>query len=177
VDASRWSPYGGISVGPLQFASTGILAGYAPVDVNAFQGERSQLASIIGAPVRRRRSQEMGYIIDPTPPKPGAQDTDKPDGSWPAVEYTLTTPGPVGGWPGRELMHWTPGYLGAFVQECWSRPSGKHYVPRWDPTTSTGGVFVDSFDTQNIELPPGDTALILRLATRAKGSAIPETQT
>jgi hypothetical protein len=124
----------------------------------------------------RRRSNDMGYIIEPTPVPSGTADDVKPDGNWPAVEYTLGSPGPAGGWPGRILMHYTPGYLGAFVQEAWSRPSGKHFVTRWNPANKTGGQFVDSFQTQDWELSPGDTALILRMATRARGSVIPETE-
>ena len=118
----------------------------------------------------------MGYVIEPTPVPKTASDIAKPDGSWPADQYTLATPGPVGGWSGRTLMHFTPGYLGAFVQEAWSAPSGKHYAPRWDSAKKTGGQFVDSFVTQSWELPTGDRALILRLATRERCSVAPETE-
>lgn len=124
----------------------------------------------------RRRRDAMGYIILPTDAPQGAAADARPDGSWDAVEGTYGTPGPVGGWSGRILMHFTPGYLGAFVQEAWSAPSGKHYVPRWDPAKKAGGLYVDSFATQSWELPKGDKALVLRLATRAEGSVIPETE-
>jgi len=132
---------------------------------------------IAGPPTGRRRgARDMGYQIEPTPTPPDTADNASPTGDWLAIEYTLGTPGPVGGWSGRTLMHFTPGWLGAFVQEAWSRPSGQHYVPRWDPTAKKGGQFVNSFATQSWELKPGDTALILRLATRSIGSVIPETQ-
>lgn len=132
---------------------------------------------IAGQPVQTRsRRRDMGYIIDPTLVPSGIADNAKPDGTWLAEEYTLGTPGPAGGWPGRIIMHFTPGWLGAFVQEAWSAPSGKHYVTRWDDTKRTGGLFVDSFKTQDWELPSGDKALILRVATRAKGSVTPETE-
>ena len=131
---------------------------------------------IVGGPTRRRSIGDMGYIIEPTPIPSGAVIDTKPDGSWPAVQYTLGTPGPVGGWSGRTLMHFTPGYLGAFVQEAWSAPSGKHYVSAWDSTKKTGGKFVNSFVTQSWELSAGDKALIIRLATRERCSVTPETE-
>lgn len=131
---------------------------------------------IAGQIPTRRRESDMGYIIEPTPEPAGVADGVSPDGAWLAVEYTLSTPGPAGGWGGRLLMHFTPGYLGAFVQEAWSAPSGKHYVARWDPTKKTGGQFINAFVTQNWELPSGDTALIIRLATRSLGSVAPETE-
>lgn len=135
-----------------------------------------QIAGQVPASIRRRSRDDMSYIIEPTTVQSGVGYGAKPDGSWPAEEYTLGTSGPVGGWSGRTLMHFTPGYLGAFVQEAWSAPSGKHYVSKWDPGSKTGGKFVDSFATQSWELPSGDKALIIRLATRAKGSVALETE-
>lgn len=131
---------------------------------------------IAGQVSTRRRRSDVGYQLEPTPLPIKAAPDARPDGTWFADEYTLGTPGPVGGWSGRTLMHFTAGYLGAFIQEAWSAPSGKHYVSRWDPTKKTGGLYVDGFQTQHWELPTGDTALIVRLATRARGSVIPETE-
>lgn len=173
VDPDRWRAYGGNPVGVLQFAETAQVAGHT-VDANAFPGDRISFARFVGANHRRRN--HMGYIIEPTPDADGAKPGDRPAGGWPTREYTFTTPGPAGGWPGRELMHWTPGYLGAFVEEAWSAPSGKHYVTAWNSEKRTGGQYVDSFAVQDWELPAGDKALILRLATRSYGSCIPETQ-
>src|SRR5207248_1743463 len=38
VPASYWNGYGGLPVKVLQFSSSATVAGYSPVDVNAFQG-------------------------------------------------------------------------------------------------------------------------------------------
>jgi glycoside hydrolase-like protein len=122
----------------------------------------------------KRRTRAMTYRIDPTFAPPGAGNDTRPDGSWVAEEHTITTPGPVGGWPGRIIEHVTFGWLGAFIQEAWSAPSGKHYVNRWDPSKKTGGAYIGAFQTQSWELPPGDTALILRVATRAYCDVTPE---
>jgi hypothetical protein len=175
VDPGRWAAYGGNVVGVLQFGSSGLVAGHV-VDVNAWVGDQTGFARFIRSSQLTRRRSHMGYVIEPTPAPAEAKPDDRPTGDWVAREYTLTAPGPAGGWPGRLLMHWTPGWLGAFVQEAWCAPSGTHYVNRWDPVKKTGGKFVDAFVTQSWELPAGDKALILRLATRAYGSAIPETQ-
>ena len=52
VPASYWSGYGGLGVGMLQFTSSGRVAGYAPLDVNAFKGTRQQLeARFLGGSV------------------------------------------------------------------------------------------------------------------------------
>jgi hypothetical protein len=126
--------------------------------------------------IPRRRESPVCYRLDPTPIPTGVTADALPEGTWPAVEDTITTPGPAGGWPGRVFVHLTFGYRGGYVQEAWSAPSGKHYVPRWDPTTKTGGQYIPAFTTQNWELPTADTALIVRYATRARGSVTPETQ-
>ena len=118
----------------------------------------------------------MTYRLDPTPIPIGATPDAVPDSTWDTAEDTITAPGPAGGWPGRVLMHLTFGYRGGYVQEAWSAPSGKHYVPRWESTTKTGGQTVPGFVTQNWELPTGDIALIVRYATRARGSVTPEVE-
>jgi hypothetical protein len=124
----------------------------------------------------RRRETPVCYRLDPTPLPTSAAASAVPDGTWDAVEDTISTPGPAGGWPGRIVMHLTAGYQGVFVQESWSAPSGTHYVPRWDPVKKTGGRYINAFNTQNWELPTGDTALIVRYATRNRGSVTAETQ-
>lgn len=43
VPSSYWNGYGGLSVGLLQFTSSGRVAGYGPLDVNAFRGTRQEL--------------------------------------------------------------------------------------------------------------------------------------
>src|SRR5581483_9651476 len=142
-----------------------------------YQGSRADLASHLGlSQRRRRRHQDMCFRIDATPiPQDAAADA-RPDGTWPAVEYTLSSPGPTGGWPGRILMHLTFGWRGGFIQEAWTAPSGKHLVTRYDPSAKTGGLYVDSFATQHWELPTGDTALVVRVATPSIGSVGVETQ-
>lgn len=112
----------------------------------------------------------VAYRLDPTSIPEGAHPDAQPDGSWWAVEDTITLPGPVGGWRGRTLAHVTFGYRGGFVQEAWSGPSGRHYVDRWNPEAKTGGRFVPAFVPQSWELPVGDRFLVVRYATPARGS-------
>lgn len=173
VGPDRWQAYGGNAVGVLQFAETAQVAGHT-VDANAFPGDQQSFARFVGSTTRRR--QPMCYILPPTPVPAGAGPDDPPAGGWPTTEYTLTSPGPAGGWPGRELWHATFGYRGAFVEEAWSAPSGKHYVNRYDPTKNTGGAYIKQFDTQHWEMTPGDCSLIIRYATRVPGSAATEPQ-
>jgi hypothetical protein len=179
VTPDRWSTYGNGTVAVLQFAETGLVAGRA-VDVNAFPGTRAQFDNLISGPrplsATTTRRNPVCYRLDPTPIPTGATPDTVPDGTWDAVEDTITSPGPAGGWPGRVVFHLTFGYRGGFIQEVWSGPSGKHYVARWDPAAKTGGKYVEAVVTQNWELPAGDTALVVRYATRTRGSVTPETQ-
>lgn len=48
VPASYWNGYGGLGVIVLQFSSSARIAGYAPLDANAFRGDRDQLATLLG---------------------------------------------------------------------------------------------------------------------------------
>lgn len=48
VPASYWNGYGGLDVVMLQFTSSARIAGYAPLDANAFRGTREQLAALFG---------------------------------------------------------------------------------------------------------------------------------
>lgn len=51
VPASYWDGYGGLPVLLLQFTSSARIAGYQPLDANAFRGTRDQLAALLGASV------------------------------------------------------------------------------------------------------------------------------
>lgn len=47
VPASYWAGYGGLDVAMLQFTSSARVAGYAPLDANAYRGTRAQLAALL----------------------------------------------------------------------------------------------------------------------------------
>lgn len=46
--SSYWNGYGGLDVAVLQFTSSARVAGFAPLDANAFRGTRQQLAELLG---------------------------------------------------------------------------------------------------------------------------------
>jgi hypothetical protein len=48
VPASYWTGYGGLDVAVLQFTSSARIAGFAPLDANAFRGTPAQLAALFG---------------------------------------------------------------------------------------------------------------------------------
>ncbi|UJW33117.1 glycoside hydrolase family 25 protein [Saccharothrix sp. AJ9571] len=48
VPAHYWDGYGGLGVALLQFSSSGRVAGYAPLDLNAFRGTRQEFAALLG---------------------------------------------------------------------------------------------------------------------------------
>jgi GH25 family lysozyme M1 (1,4-beta-N-acetylmuramidase) len=48
VPASYWNGYGGLSVAVLQFTSSSRVAGYQPLDANAFRGTRAELEILLG---------------------------------------------------------------------------------------------------------------------------------
>lgn len=48
VPASYWGGYGGLDVAVLQFTSSANIAGYQPLDANAFRGTRADLAALLG---------------------------------------------------------------------------------------------------------------------------------
>lgn len=48
VPSHYWNGYGGLSVAVLQFTSSARIAGYAPLDANAYRGTREQLAVRLG---------------------------------------------------------------------------------------------------------------------------------
>lgn len=94
----------------------------------------------------------------------------KPDATWPATEYTVTLVGPAGGWSGRQVVHFTPGYHGAWIQEAWFGPSGKHVV------TPDKGVYVEQFAPNVWEAPAGDRFFVIRYAAPRHSSLTVETE-
>jgi GH25 family lysozyme M1 (1,4-beta-N-acetylmuramidase) len=48
VPASYWNGYGGLEVGLLQFTSSASVAGFQPLDANAFRGSAEELAALFG---------------------------------------------------------------------------------------------------------------------------------
>lgn len=48
VPASYWNGYGGLEVAILQFTSSVSIAGFSPIDANAYRGTRDQLANQLG---------------------------------------------------------------------------------------------------------------------------------
>lgn len=48
VPATYWDGYGENTVALLQFSSSGRVAGYGPLDLNAYRGTRTQLAALLG---------------------------------------------------------------------------------------------------------------------------------
>jgi GH25 family lysozyme M1 (1,4-beta-N-acetylmuramidase) len=181
VTPSSWAPYGHLPVSVLQFSDRGLVAGQS-VDVDVYDGTPDQFAALLtgvasnSTGITQPKDVDMTYQLLPTPIPTGAKADAVPDGTWDAVEDTITAPGPAGGWRGRILQHLTFGYGGGFIQEAWSAPSGRHFVTRYDPVAKTGGQSVVQFATQHYELPAGDIALIVRYATRARGSVTPEVE-
>jgi hypothetical protein len=49
VPPHYWTGYGGLKVAVLQFTSSARVAGYRPLDANAFRGTRGQLAELLGS--------------------------------------------------------------------------------------------------------------------------------
>lgn len=181
ITPRSWTPYGHLPVSVLQFSDTALVAGQH-IDVNVYEGTATQFAALLTGAVSNLNSStqpkdvDMTYQLLPTRIPIGTTPDTPIDGTWDAVEDTITAPGPAGGWRGRVLQHLTFGNGGGFVQEAWSAPSGHHFVTRYDPTTKTGGQTVAQFTTQHYELPAGDIALIVRYATRSRGSVTPEVE-
>lgn len=174
VTPASWASYGGLPVTVLQFTDQGQVAGQR-IDCNAFHGTRDQLAALLALPARTTTSTTtpetpMAWKLERTPIKDGCKLGDAPDGSWPAIEDTISTEGPAGGWRGRILMHPVVGYGGAFIQETWWAPSGDHIV------TPDKGLSVAQFDTPAWEAPAGARALVIRYAAPSGGSIGRETE-
>lgn len=54
VPSHYWTGYGGLDVAVLQFTSSARVAGYAPLDANAFRGTREQLSTLLGHQEKRK---------------------------------------------------------------------------------------------------------------------------
>lgn len=57
VPSHYWNGYGGLDVAVLQFTSSARIAGYAPLDANAFRGTRDELAVLLGYHERKNVNQ------------------------------------------------------------------------------------------------------------------------
>lgn len=97
VGPERWASYGGLPVGPLQFAETALVAGRQPIDVNAYPGDRASLASLLGMPHRLRRLRERQMIQLPATPAPTDPNSDPK--SWPGRNFDVPFD-LAGGWEG-----------------------------------------------------------------------------
>lgn len=68
VPSSYWTGYGGLGVTVLQFTSSARVAGHQPLDANAFNGTREQLAAVLGN--QEDDMQPSDLVIDPTTGQP-----------------------------------------------------------------------------------------------------------
>jgi GH25 family lysozyme M1 (1,4-beta-N-acetylmuramidase) len=68
VPASYWTGYGGLGVTVLQFTSSVRVAGHQPLDANAFNGTREQLAAVLGQ--EDDDMQPTDLVIDPATGQP-----------------------------------------------------------------------------------------------------------
>lgn len=70
--ASYWSSYGGLGVAVLQFTSSARVAGYSPLDANAYPGTRDQLNTLLygNGIVEENDMQSNELVIDPATGKP-----------------------------------------------------------------------------------------------------------
>lgn len=168
VDASRWQSYGGLSVGPLQFSSAAVLAGYAPVDVNAYQGNRAELAGYLGHTPRRKAHNEMDQLPPTTvPADPNSNPTSWPQRVW-DVGFDL-----AGGWEGEFAFQFgvqefggrtVDDVRGLLALASWRTPGG--LVPV-NPDLAVGGkgiVIHDHTPTVPLVAPHGATALVVNYA-------------
>jgi GH25 family lysozyme M1 (1,4-beta-N-acetylmuramidase) len=63
VPDNYWDGYGGLGVAILQFSSAATVAGYHPVDVDAFRGTRDQLSALLfGAPASASAQQKFFLV-------------------------------------------------------------------------------------------------------------------
>lgn len=70
VPASYWNGYGGLGVAVLQFTSSARVAGYGPLDANAYMGTRDQLAALLGSNVVEEDMDQSELIYDPATGQP-----------------------------------------------------------------------------------------------------------
>lgn len=66
VPATYWNGYGGLNVAILQFTSSGRVAGHQPLDLNAFNGTKDQLAKMLGgkAYIMGFQDEYFEFIVD-----------------------------------------------------------------------------------------------------------------
>lgn len=168
VDASRWQSYGGLPVGPLQFSSAAVLAGYQPVDVNAFQGNRVEFAGHMGYTPRRKAHHEMDQL-PPTvyPADPNSDPTKWPQRVW-DVGFDL-----AGGWEGKFAGQFgvqefggrtVDDVRGFLAMASWRTPTG--LVPASaDLAVGGKGILIhDHTPTVPLVAPDGATALVINYA-------------
>lgn len=168
VDGSRWASYGGLPVGPLQFSSAAILAGYQPVDVNAYQGTRDDFASHIGHHPRKKGHSEMDELpATPMPANPNADPVQWPQRVW-DIGFDL-----AGGWEGEfayefGVQDWggrsADDVRGFLALASWRTPAG--LVPV-SPDLAAGGKgqpIHNHTPTVALVAPHGATALVVNYA-------------
>ncbi|RZQ61692.1 glycoside hydrolase family 25 protein [Amycolatopsis suaedae] len=84
VPPHYWNGYGGLGVAVLQFSSSGRVAGYGPLDLNAYQGTKQQLAALLGG----QQEDDMPSVDDLLNGKVG----ERPDGSYVSLKDAVINP-------------------------------------------------------------------------------------
>lgn len=180
VTRDRWAGYGGLPVGLLQFAETGVVAGKTPVDLNAYLGTRDQLAGLLGItptthtpeplPVQasaRRPDLEDTSMFHRTP---APDDWTSAKDTWPAERISVGLD-PPGGWGGRAILKVTTSEPGGWIHEAqwWRRhgtgvgtPNAPHDPVPISPIPGGNERFV-GFQLE-IEVPARCDEIALRLA-------------
>jgi hypothetical protein len=112
VPTSYWNGYGGLGVTVLQFTSSARVAGLQPIDANAYQGTRDQLAAALGGG-RENDVEQSDLIYNPATNQP-ALDTNGNNYTVGQVLYFDN----LNGWAIREQLN----ALAADVAELKARP-------------------------------------------------------
>lgn len=169
VTPTYWTAYGGLPVGPLQFAESAIVAGHQPVDANAFPGDRAQFASLLGPPRRNRKEHDE---MDQLPATPAPANPNSPPSTWPQRVYDVGFD-LAGGWEGDfafefGVQEWagrnTDAVRGYLALASWRTPGGLVPVR---PELAVGGPGLTIYDhtpTAGFVAPPGSTALVVNYA-------------
>lgn len=63
VPSHYWNGYGGLDVAVLQFTSSARVAGYAPLDANAFRGTREELSRLLGYDPHEEDDQVRNLVL------------------------------------------------------------------------------------------------------------------
>ena len=63
VPAGYWDGYGGLDVAVLQFTSSASIAGYSPLDADAFRGTRDELAALLGGAPVTNNDEETTMLV------------------------------------------------------------------------------------------------------------------